>query len=30
VVYNLSSGDIDVVVGRNYDRVHRFTLPMAR
>jgi hypothetical protein len=30
VVYNLSSGEFDVVVGGNYDRVHSFALPMAR
>jgi hypothetical protein len=28
VVYNLTRGDIQVVVGRNYDRVHTFQLEM--
>ena len=28
VVYNLSSGEIDVVVGRDYEHVHSFRLPM--
>jgi len=28
IVYNLTSGDIQVVVGREYDRVHQFKLDM--
>jgi hypothetical protein len=28
VVYGMSTGDISVAVGRDYDRVHQFRLPM--
>jgi hypothetical protein len=28
VVYSMSSGDISVAMGRDYDQVHQFTLEM--